>query len=92
VHLLAIYDIRHPRRLTRVAKVFKDYGIRVQKSKFQLDLSEANFLELRTRIATIIDHDADGVKYIPLCESCRAKVEIIGLGRYVDPETDFIVF
>lgn len=89
--LLAIYDIAEPRRLNRVARILKDYGYRVQKSKFEIEVSNSAFAELQARIAAVIDEEADGVKYIPLCERCRQKTEIIGQGRYVDPDHEFVV-
>lgn len=91
MRLLALYDIANSRRLNRVAKIFKDYGHRVQKSKFELELSERQFAELRTRIAAEIDQVEDGVKYIPLCLRCQAKTEIIGQGSFVDPDQEFVL-
>jgi CRISPR-associated protein Cas2 len=88
---LAIYDIADPRRLNRVAKILKDYGTRVQQSKFEIDVSDRTFLELRQRIDQKIEPTEDGVKYIPLCETCRQKTEIIGQGRFIDPEREFMV-
>ncbi len=91
MYCLAIYDIADPRRLNRVAKILKDYGVRVQKSKFEIDVSETGFRELQARIAEVISESEDGVKYILLCVACRAKTEIIGQGRYIDPEHEFVV-
>jgi len=88
---LAIYDIAEPRRLNRVAKILKDYGTRVQQSKFEIDVSDKAFSELRQRIDELIVPTEDGVKYIPLCLSCRQKTEIIGQGRFIDPEREFMV-
>lgn len=91
MHVLVVYDIAHPRRLNRIAKILKDYGHRVQKSKFELDISEAGLTELQARIAKEIDFNEDGVKYIFLCERCHHKTEIIGLGRFIDPDFQFVV-
>lgn len=89
--MLAVYDIAAPRRLNRVARIMKDYGCRVQKSKFEIDTTEKAFVELRKRIDEVINPEEDGVKYIPLCEKCRNKTEIIGQGRYIDPDAEFYV-
>lgn len=89
--MLAVYDIAHPRRLARVAKILKDYGVRVQKSKFEIDPSPSGFRELQTRIMAVIDPAVDGVKYIPLCFKCMAKTEVIGQGNYVDPDEEFYI-
>lgn len=92
MYLLAIYDIAEPGRLQKVAAIFKDYGQRVQKSKFEMKISETLFTELKARVTTVIDEEEDGIKYIPLCELCRKKTEIIGKGHYLDPEQEFVVF
>lgn len=90
--MLAVYDIADPKRLRRVAKILKDYGVRVQYSKFEIDPDgESGFAVLKQRISEVIDFDEDGVKYIPLCERCLNRIEIIGQGEYVDPDREFYV-
>ena len=89
--MLAIYDISEPRRLNRVAKILMDYGYRVQRSKFEIEVTDHAFIQLQDRVSKVIVSEEDGVKYIPLCEKCRAKTEIIGLGRYIDPDSEFYV-
>lgn len=84
-----VYDIAHPKRLRRVAKTMEDYGKRVQKSKFEMTLSGTRLKELQQRIDEIIEPDEDGVKYFPLCQKCRVKLEIIGQGCYIDPDTEY---
>jgi CRISPR-associated protein Cas2 len=91
MRILAIYDIADPKRLNRVARILLDYGTRVQQSKFELDINDRLFRELRSRIASTIDDGEDGVKYIPLCERCQRKTEIIGQGRYIDPDCEFVI-
>ncbi len=90
--MLAIYDIANPKRLTKVAKILKDYGVRVQYSKFEIDpVGEAGFRILQDRISAVIDVVNDGVKYIPLCHRCRNRIEIIGQGNLVDPDKEFYI-
>ena len=89
--MLAIYDIANPKRLSKVAKIMQDYGVRVQKSKFELDLSPYLFKELKGRMRVVINHKEDGIKYIPLCQKCHPKIEIIGIGGFVTPDHKFIV-
>ncbi len=91
MRVLAVYDIAEPGRLGRVAGIMKDYGIRVLKSKFELDISDAAFIELRKRIEEVIDFEEDGVKYIPLCRNCLVKTEIIGLGKFIDPDEEYYI-
>jgi CRISPR-associated protein Cas2 len=89
--MIVAYDIADPRRLNKVAKVIKDYGIRVQKSIFEVAVNNNLFLEMKSRIEDIIEPTADGVKYFPLCEKCAGTVEIIGQGIFIDPDEEFYV-
>lgn len=91
MNMIVAYDIADPRRLNKVAKVIKDYGIRVQKSIFELAVNNNLFLEMKSRIEDIIEPTADGVKYFPLCEKCAGTVEIIGQGIFIDPDEEFYV-
>lgn len=70
MNMLITYDIAHPKRLYRVAKVMKDYGIRVQCSVFEADLSPKQFKEMRLRTEAELVFQDDGVKYFPLCKQC----------------------
>ena len=91
MNMIVTYDIADPRRLNKVAKVVKDYGIRVQKSIFEVDVDDKRFIEMKARIEELIEVSADGVKYFPLCEKCAGTVEIIGQGFFVDPDEEFYV-
>lgn len=89
--MVVVYDIADNHRLNRVAKVIKDYGMRVQKSKFEVTVDTAIFSEIKSRIEEIIEPAEDGVKYFPLCEKCAGTVEIIGQGVFIDPDEEFYV-
>ncbi len=89
--MIVAYDIADPKRLNKVAKVIKDYGIRVQKSIFEVDVDKTVFEEMQLRIEEIIEPSEDGVKYYPLCEKCAGTVEIIGQGIFIDPDEEFYV-
>lgn len=88
---LVIYDISDEKRLLKVAKTMEDFGERVQKSKFEMELTKKELKNLQEKIASIIDPDTDGVKYIPLCNKCVAKIEIIGEGEFVDPDFEYYI-
>jgi len=91
MRILAVYDIADARRLNRAASILKDYGHRVQKSKFEIEVSERAFTELRARMAQEVDFEEDGIKYIPLCERCLHKTEIIGQGHFIDPDHEYML-
>jgi len=91
MNMVVAYDIANPRRLNRVAKVVKDYGIRVQKSIFEVNSENRLFAEMKFRIENEMELSKDGVKYFPLCEKCAGTLEIIGQGIFVDPDEEFYV-
>jgi len=66
MNMLVTYDIANARRLQRVAKVMLDYGLRVQRSIFEIDITPAQFRQLRDRTEAKMDFQEDGVKYFPL--------------------------
>ena len=92
MNMIVAYDIADEKRLTRVAKIMLDYGVRVQKSIFEVDVSQKMFRELKARIEDIIVIKADGVKYFPLCEKCSGTVEIIGQGQFTDPDREYYIY
>ncbi|MBR4611168.1 MAG: CRISPR-associated endonuclease Cas2 [Kiritimatiellae bacterium] len=57
---LISYDIADPRRLQRVAKLLKRYGVRLQKSVFACDLDERRYNELRRKLAAF-RNDEDSI-------------------------------
>jgi CRISPR-associated protein Cas2 len=89
--MIVTYDIADPCRLNRVAKVIKDYGIRVQKSKFEVTVDNKTFVEMKARIEDTIEPAEDGVKYFPVCERCAGTLEIIGQGIFIDPDEEYYV-
>jgi len=91
MNMIVTYDIADPRRLNRVAKVIKDYGTRVQKSKFEITVDHRTFLEMKVRIENTIEPSEDGVKYFPVCDKCAGTLEIIGQGIFIDPEEEYYI-
>jgi len=91
MNMIVAYDIAEPRRLSKVAKLIQDYGVRVQKSIFEVDVDAGRFTEMKARVEEVIEASEDGVKYFPLCEKCAGTVEIIGQGVFVDPDEEYYV-
>lgn len=92
MNLIVAYDIADDKRLTRVAKVMLDYGVRVQKSIFEVEATPPVFRELIDRVEKIIVSEEDGVKYFPLCDKCAGTVEIIGNGQLTDPDREYYIY
>ncbi|MEW6221289.1 MAG: CRISPR-associated endonuclease Cas2 [Thermodesulfobacteriota bacterium] len=83
---LISFDVSDDRVRYRVVKALKGCGVRVQKSVFECpDLTEKRLAKLQTRLAGLIDHLTDSVRYYRLCGNCLQEVEWTGTGEA--PET-----
>ena len=91
MNMVVAYDIAHGRRLNRVAKVMKDYGVRVQKSVFEVEVSPAAFAQMRRRTEAELEPEEDGVKYFPLCARCADTLIALGWCARGVEEEPFLV-
>ena len=79
MYIVISYDIKSDQRRTKMHKALKDYGAWVQYSVFECDLKKQEFLKLRHRLKKLLsDDDADSIRFYPLCEECKHKIERIG--------------
>ena len=67
MELLVTYDVNTTtpegrRRLRKVAKLCEGYGLRVQKSVFEVVCNDTDLLQLTDSITRIIDHDHDSIR------------------------------
>jgi CRISPR-associated protein Cas2 len=87
------YDISDPKRLRKVFKLMKGYGSHVQLSVFRCELTHRLLVELRARLAEIIQHDEDQVLLVDVGpEDGRGNTSISALGRpYRPPERCAVV-
>ena len=87
-NVLAVYDISDETRLSKVAKTIENYGTRVQKSVFELNISIPKLKELHEKINDIIDNAVDSVRYYILCEEDWQKRESMGISPYNESDWD----
>ena len=92
MNMIVAYDIANEKRLAKIAKIISDYGVRVQKSIFEVSTNHRVFTEMKERVELVIIPEEDGVKYFPLCEKCAGTVEIIGQGIFTDPDEEFYIY
>jgi CRISPR-associated protein Cas2 len=76
---IVAYDICHPKRLRKVARICEDFGLRKQLSVFLCRLSATDYVKLRARLYDVMKHDEDQVLFIPLCGKCGEGIESIGM-------------
>ena len=89
-HIVA-YDIRHPKRLRRVAKTCQDFGCRRQLSIFLCRISALDLVRLKARLEGIIDPMEDQVIFIRLCAACAVEVETLGLPTPAHDAHDVVI-
>jgi CRISPR-associated protein Cas2 len=78
---LACYDIAEPRRLVRVWRAVREFGVPLQYSVFWARLDRAGLAAALAAVAAQIDPRADDVRFYPLPDNAQ----ITGLGRDVLP-------
>ena len=77
-HLIS-YDVRHPKRLRKVAQKLESYGNRVQYSVFRCRLDRQTLEKLHWELNQILE-DEDDLLVIPLCPCCAGRVPIHSTG------------
>lgn len=85
------YDVSNPKRLSKVSKVLKNYGIRVQYSFFECEMSEEKKEILLSELIKKIDEKEDSIRVYPLCEDCLNTVQSEGEGNLFKPTTFMIL-
>jgi CRISPR-associated protein Cas2 len=78
---LVSYDIAEPRRLARVGRAAREFGVPLQYSVLWARLDGVGLGAAMGEIATRIDPRRDDVRFYPLPKN----VQITGLGRDVVP-------
>jgi CRISPR-associated protein Cas2 len=79
MHFVVAYDIVKDRRREKVMNTLKNFGLRVQYSVFECELTMGKLDELRERLRTLIDPRRDRVHIYPLCDACFFRSESLGL-------------
>lgn len=79
------------RRLRRIAKTCLDYGMRVQNSVFECEVTPAQFVMLKNELMEIFNPKEDSLRFYMLGKKGRQKVEHVGAKPVVDPVNDALI-
>jgi len=79
------------RRLRRIAKTCLDYGMRVQNSVFECEVTPAQFATLKNELLDIFDANEDSIRFYMLGKKGRQKVEHVGAKPVADPVNDVLI-
>ena len=87
--ILITYDVSTTdeagaRRLRRVARACADYGIRVQKSVFECQVGQKEWITLRHRLLQEINPELDSLRFYFLDSEAALKTEHHGTAKPID--------
>jgi CRISPR-associated protein Cas2 len=77
---LITYDISDPKRLRKMHKFLKEYGLNTQKSVFECDIDDAALKVIRQFCRETLALNQDDVRIYKICSRCMDKVVISGRG------------
>jgi CRISPR-associated protein Cas2 len=90
MQIVVSYDVPEDKRRTKIHKILKSYGQWMQFSLFECDLTETEYVKLRSRLDKLINPEQDSIRFYSLCACCKDKVERIG-GEQPRDESVFFV-
>jgi len=72
------------KRLNRVAKACKDYGLRAQKSIFECEIDPAQWTKLKHKLLCIINEEEDSLRFYYLGSNWERRIEHHGTKEPAD--------
>ena len=79
---IVTYDICDEKRLRKVLKICKGFGIHLQYSVFECDLTREERARMEASLAEVLKHDEDQVLFMDLGPSeARGEKTIAALGK-----------
>jgi len=94
--VLITYDVRvtsegGQKRLRNISKTCLDYGMRVQNSVFECEVTPAEFVVLKNTLMDIFDPAEDSLRFYMLGKKGRQRVEHVGAKPVADPVNDPLI-
>ena len=89
MYVLITYDVSTQtpagkKRLRHVAKTCLNYGQRVQNSVFECKVDPAQFVEMKTKLESIINPQTDSLRYYHLGRNWQRRVDHVGAKETYD--------
>jgi CRISPR-associated protein Cas2 len=78
--VILVYDFEK-KRVAKALKIARKYLYWVQNSVFEGEISEANYVKLKTELANIMDPDIDSVVFYTFRTQKYSKREEMGLRK-----------
>ena len=78
------YDIRDDKRRAKIAKIMESVGSRIQGSVFEAWFSQKELDQVILRSMKVLQDKEDSLRVYYLCEDCRAKIQVKGMGKVTE--------
>lgn len=93
--ILVTYDVstvekEGKRRLRKVAKIYQDYGIRVQNSVFECVVNQTEYTQMKIKLLAVVDDQEDSLRIYRLGKQYKNKVEHFGAKESINVEETLI--
>ena len=75
------FDVADDSRLRAVSKTLEDFGTRVQYSVFECYLDEKDHRTLQQKLAGLIDHNDDHIRYYTICPKDKNGILLDGKNK-----------
>jgi CRISPR-associated protein Cas2 len=94
--VLVSYDIETVtpegrRRASKIRKLCKSFGVRVQYSIFECVVGDSEFAKLRSGLLATMNPTADSVRLYFIPEDASRKTEHHGINEPLDPEGPLVL-
>ena len=88
---VGLSDAEGEKRLRHIAKHCLDYGVRVQYSVFECDITPDQWVKLKAKLLDVYNPDVDSLRFYHLGSKWRRKVEHHGAKKAVDVFQDVLI-
>lgn len=88
---ISLNDPNGPTRLRRISKLCLDYGVRVQYSVFECDVTPDQWVKLKAELLEIFQKETDSLRFYHLGSKWRHKVEHYGAKPSIDVFKDTLI-
>jgi len=78
-------------RLRKVARLCEGYGIRVQKSVFEVVINDTQLVRFEHELHQVIDAGKDSIRMYRVPSQSLARVRHLGIAQPVDHHSDHIL-
>lgn len=94
--ILITYDVSvvsegGQKRLRKISKTCLDYGMRVQNSVFECEVTPAQWVNLQSTLLNIYNPEEDSLRFYQLGANWKRRVSHFGTKPQIDPQRDPLI-